>query len=440
MEVKLPKNASVISAKQAAPLKDSKEDILISLNQPIGTPPLSSLSRNCKSAAIVVSDNTRPVPYKGENGLLYPIINILKKNNIREIKIIVACGTHHPMSRTELRDMLGDTISDENIHIINHSARDSKSLRYVGDTDRTKNVKVNSHYLDADLKILTGLVEPHFMAGFSGGRKAVCPGICSEDVIHVFHSASILNNESSRNLALEGNPCHDESLKIARMAGVDFIVNVTIDNQNRITGIFSGDIEMAHLAAVEHLKNYVIVQVNMLYDIVVIPSGEVGINHYQCAKAAVEAAKVIKPGGKIIIIGNLVDSNPLGSDDYRKVLKVLVQNGPKKFLKLITDEEWTFMHEQWQVQMWAKSFINIGSTNNIYTVATQLENCPEGTIPEINVAFLNDRLSREADLEYCERITQLTLDKIVSDFPNTSVLVLQDGPYTVPILEDKSVT
>ena len=239
-----------------------------SLNCSIASASLSELAKNCKTAAVVVSDNTRPVPYKGPDGILPPILKTLKQGGIKEVKIIVACGTHRPLEETELRDILGDSAFQDDIGVINHIATDKSTLRSIGSTDRSGKVSVNRHYLDAELKILTGLVETHFMAGFSGGRKAICPGICAQDVTYGLHSASVLTDQNSTSLILDGNPCHEESLRIAKMAGVDFIINVTIDSKKQLTGVFCGDLEKTHQVAVDHLRKNAAIELSRPYDIV----------------------------------------------------------------------------------------------------------------------------------------------------------------------------
>lgn len=433
IEIKVPDSTHVLSAGRAGPLTNPADEIVRSLEKPIGTMPLHQLAKGCDNATIVVSDNTRPVPYKGHNGIITPIIKTLKRSGINNIKIIVACGTHRPMAEAELRQMLGNTTFQPEIEVINHVSTDESMLISIGHTERTSNVTVNRHYLNAQLKIATGLVEPHFMAGFSGGRKAICPGICGQSVIYGFHSATILNEKSATSLVIEGNPCHEEALRIAKMAGVDFIVNVTLDNQKRLTGVFSGELEKAHLAAIEYLCTFATIELDQLYDVVITQVGDVGINHYQCAKAAFEASRAIKLNGRIILVGKLTDLDPVGGQNYKQMLRLIIRSGQEAFIQTILSDDWSFVPEQWQVQMWARVLQKLGNPKHLYTCMPQLEDCPEDLIPGVNVASQINRFEGECDADFARRITQQAIDQAIRNIPDGKVLVLPNGPYAVPI-------
>ncbi|MHC4580188.1 MAG: nickel-dependent lactate racemase family protein [Planctomycetota bacterium] len=435
IDVHVPRNSDVLSAGKVATLPDPAAAVRGCLREPRGTASLAELARGCDNAVVVVSDNTRPVPYSGPGGILAPIVETLKLSSVNNIKILVACGTHRPMAEPELRDMLGESAFQDGVEVINHVSTDDSMLRSVGSTDRTPEVMVNRYYLDAQLKIATGLVEPHFMAGFSGGRKAICPGICGRGVTYGLHSASILNEERSTNLVLDGNPCHEEALRIARMAGVDFIVNVTIDNKRESTGVFAGDLEEAHLAAVGHLRSYAAIPVSKPYDVVIIPAGDVGVNHYQCVKAVFEAARVAKRSGKVILLGNLTDPDPVGNPNYKDMLRLAIRLGPDGFLQRILDPDWTFVPDQWEVQMWSKAYRRLAGPKEIFICAPQLEDCPQGLLPETNVAAQNKRLPAESNADYARRILQQTIDLLIEGAADKETLVLPDGPYAVPQLQ-----
>ena len=432
IEVEVPDTSDVLSAGKVATLPDPAAAVHACLREPVGTASLPELARDCDDAVVVVSDNTRPVPYSGPKGILPPIIETLKAGSVNNIKILVGCGTHRPMAEPELRDMLGNSAFQGRIEVINHVSTDEAALRSIGRTDRTPDVKVNRHYLDARLKIATGLVEPHFMAGFSGGRKAICPGVCGQSVTYGLHSASILNEERSTNLVLDGNPCHEEALRIAKMAGVDFIVNVTIDNNREVTGVFAGELEEAHFAAVEHLRGYATIPIKKRYDVVITQAGDVGVNHYQCVKAVFEAARVAKPEGKIVLLGNLTDPDPVGNPNYRDMLRLAIRLGPEGYLERILDPDWTFVPDQWEVQMWAKAYRHLSVPKEIFICAPQLEDCPADLLPETNVAAQNKRLPDESNADFARRIMQKTIDQLTQGTGEKETLVLPDGPYAVP--------
>ena len=439
IEISVPDNAHVLCAAKVEPLANPSAEVLRSLKEPIAARPLHQLARGRQTAAIVVSDNTRPIPYKGPDGILPDILKILRQSRVNNIKIIVGCGTHRPMSEPQLRHMLGDEAFGDGIEVINHMASDESMLCSIGRTERTPNVTVNRHYINADLKIVTGLVEPHFMAGFSGGRKAICPGICGRSVTFGFHSAPILNEKEATSLVLGPNPCHQEALRIARMAGVDFTINLTLDSNKRITGVFSGHLEKSHQAAVEHLCTFAMIGLNQIYDVVITQAGVVGMNHYQCAKAVFEAARALKPGGRIILLANLTDAEPVGSQNYRDILRLLTRLGPEDFIQKILANDWTFVPDQWQVQMWAKTLQKLDSPKHLYTCAAQLEGCPDDLVPEVNVASEIRRFPGECDVDFARRMTQQTIDNLIKNVPDEKILVLPDGPYAVPILREKFI-
>jgi len=341
------------------------------------------------------------------------------------------------MEENELRDMLGDCAFQDGVKVINHVCTDKSMLRVIGSTQRTREVTVNSIYLDAQLKIATGLVEPHYMAGFSGGRKAICPGICGRAVTYSFHSAQMLNEPGVASLRLGGNACHEESLRIAKMAGVDFAVNVTIDRQKRITGIFSGELEPSHLAAAESLCGYASVKLNRLYDVVITQAGEVGVNHYQAVKAVFEASAALKPGGSIILAGCFTDPDPVGSDNYKDILVLLGRLGAEAFCEKLLSDDWSFVPDQWEGQMWAKVFFKLGEPKNLYTCAPRLDFLDENALPETNLARLRRRKAEENETEYAARMVRDSLEMILSAKPQGDVLVMPDGPYIVPVYEGK---
>ncbi len=432
--VEVPDEADILGAGRVAPLGDPAAEVRSSLEEPTGTPALRDLARGRSRAAVVVSDNTRPVPYRGPSGILAPVITVLKEAGVGRIDLIVASGTHRPLSRQELESLLDPAAFQDGVEVVNHVGTDDASLRMIGSTARTPRVTVNRRYLDADLKILTGLVEPHFMAGFSGGRKAVCPGICGREVTHGFHSGAMHEDERSASLVMEGNPCHEESLEIARMAGADFIINATIDSKKRMTGVFAGDLEKAHAAAVAHVRSFAEVPVEEACDVVVTHGGYVGINHYQCAKAAVEASRVVRSGGAIVLVACLTEPDPVGSSDYLQLLGLLARLGPRGYRERILSRDWTFMPEQWEPQMWAKVFNRLGSAGRLFICAPRLKDVPAGQLPETNVAAGSAPREGEDDPSYAARMVRETLERLGAR-KGKSMIVLTDGPYGVPVLK-----
>jgi SAM-dependent methyltransferase len=446
--VPLPDRTEVLAMATPEPLADPAAAVAAALEHSSGAPGLDRLIRQKLAAkpdlraAVVVSDNTRPVPYRGEAGILWPILrNLLDRGVAAErIVVIVANGTHRSLNPDELRAMLDPRVFEAGIPVVNHDCFDRESLEYLGETRRGSRIYINREYLRADLKILTGLVESHFMAGFSGGRKSVCPGLIGEESTYVFHSAPMLASPLACDLSLAGNPCHEEALEVARKAGADYIVNVTLDHQFRLTGVFAGELEQAHLRAAEQVRKYVAIPVAREYDLVVTHAGFVGINHYQAAKAGVAASRILKPGGSLILIADNCDTDPVGSARYRTVLHLLRQIGAERFNRLILSPDWTFIPEQWQVQMWTKLLAKIPPEHFIYyspqLTAADYEHLP-GTDGNLS---LPEAERYRGDPAAAARVVELAVAHQLRAAERAgreplSIAYLADGPYGIPVLE-----
>ncbi|MBQ2527700.1 MAG: DUF2088 domain-containing protein, partial [Spirochaetales bacterium] len=228
-DLRLPEETKVIDMPDPARVQNPTKAIREALEKPIASSSLHDIAVAKKAqnsgatAVILISDNTRPVPYRGEEGILLPIVEVLMKASFKpsEILVLVATGTHRAMSETELRAIIDNKVFDLGIRVVNHNCRNASEQTFLGYTKRGTEVFIDSAYLKADLRIATGLIESHFMAGASGGRKSVCPGIVGEKTTYIFHGAPLMADENSRELLIEGNPVHEESLEVAKMARVD---------------------------------------------------------------------------------------------------------------------------------------------------------------------------------------------------------------------------
>jgi nickel-dependent lactate racemase len=446
LKIELPDQTDVLSMATAEPLANPADAIQTALNHPIGTPGLDQIIKSKLQikpdarAVVVISDNTRPVPYSGEPGILWPVIQKLLEHGFtrEQILILVANGTHRALSEQDLRNMLDKRIFEYGIAVKNHNCRDKGNLVYLGETTRGSKIYINRDYIESDLKILTGLVESHFMAGASGGRKSVCPGLIGEEGTYVFHGAPMLASPYACDLQMENNPCHEEALEIAKKAGADFIVNVTMDPHFKISGVFAGDLEKAHQLAVERLKEDSGIKIDREYDIVVTHAGFVGINHYQTAKAGVAAIPALKPGGRLILVANNTDIDPVGSPMYRTVLHLLKLIGVEKFKRLLLSADWSFIPDQWQVQMWAKLFSKIPFDNFIY-YSPQLAHAEYQTLPgkDGNLylpAAMRYQGSSVAVIEVIEKAVQQTIHELrAQGQEKINIAYLANGPYGILI-------
>jgi len=443
-EINIPDNAFIAHMKDPEIINNPKEAIMESLIHPIASEGLDKMAQKKKAgkkdatAVIVVSDNTRPVPYKGDSGILLPIVKILMDAGFKasEITVLVATGMHRAMSDGELRDMIDPAVYGLGIKVVNHEPKNLDRLVSVGKTKRGTNAMIDTIYVGADLKIATGLVESHFMAGASGGRKSICPGVIGEESTFIFHGPELMGSPDSRDLKIDGNPVHDESLAVAKLAGVDFICNVTLDHAFRITGVFSGDLEKAHEKAVAKIKETVEVPVPAKADIVITHAGFVGINHYQVAKCGVASLGALKDGGYLISIANCTDKgHVIGSVNYRVTLALLKLVGPEKFIKFLKSPDWVFLPEQWQVQMWARVF-RVIEDSHFYFYAPQIGSIWSDMIPGKDVRSLGK--IDDSAFDY-DRAIELAIEDIEKrtgkDRKDLSVVYIQEGPYEVPAVK-----
>ena len=225
LEVDLP-DANLVKClgyREAEPLADPSGAVSAALASPTGAAPLADLARGKKNACVVISDVTRPVP---NPVILPPILRTLEESGIprARILILVATGMHRPNLGDELAEMVGAETAT-NYRIENHDGLNRQQHAYLGESPRGVPVWIDSRYVEADLKITTGLIEPHFMAGFSGGRKLICPGLAALETVRVWHGPKFLEHPNARVGVLDGNPVHEENTWIGRRAGCDFIVN-----------------------------------------------------------------------------------------------------------------------------------------------------------------------------------------------------------------------
>src|SRR5438876_7333737 len=259
-----------LTIRDAEQLADAAAALDAALAQPIGARPLDELARGKKDACILICDITRPVPNRL---ILPPVLRTLERSGIsrEKILILVATGLHRPNEGAELEEMVGPEIV-ANYRIENHHGKVLQEHDYLGVTPNGVPVYLDSRYVRADLKITTGLIEPHLMAGYSGGRKVICPGIAALETVKVWHGPRFLEHPKADCGFVEGNPVHEENTRIAKMAGCDFIVNVSIDGQRRVTWVGAGDMEKAWLEGVRFVEKVVKAEIAEACDVVVTSS------------------------------------------------------------------------------------------------------------------------------------------------------------------------
>lgn len=352
LEVEIPERnlAGILTLQKSVPIEDPEHAVWDAIQSPIHSAPLATLAKNRASACVVISDITRPVPNKL---ILPPILQTLESNGIprEKITILIATGIHRPNEGKELAEMVGTEIMDS-YRIVNHFSQKIETHKYLGLTQGGAPVYIDRTYLESDLKVTTALIEPHLMAGYSGGRKSICPGLASIETMKVLHGPEILEHPNASVGVLEGNPLHIEATEIALMAGVDFNVNVTIDDQRRLTGIFAGDIVESHLAGVRSVEKQVMATVPKAVDAVLVSSAGYPLDttFYQAVKGVLAAVEIVKPNGSIILVAEC--SEGIGSGPFTDL--ILKTKDLKQFIHDIHDPA-NFVIDQWQLEELAKA-------------------------------------------------------------------------------------
>lgn len=447
LDISVPPNCEELRMKPMPSKANSKDRISEALNSPIGSPKLPEIIRSKGKAVeevtvcVTVSDITRPVPYKGESGILQPLFEIIEGAGVRRenIVILIGNGMHRSSTLEERVYMYGQDIVDS-YRIVDHDCEDDSSLVLAAHTTRDTEVYLNKLFYDSDVKIVTGLVESHFMTGISGGRKAVCPALVNTKTIEKFHSVEFLEHPNSTNLILEGNPCHEEAMEVAETVGVDFMISTTLDYKLNITGVYGGDLFEAHLEAFKAMNEFVRIPVKEPFDIVITHAGYVGRDHYQSVKAAVGAIPAVKEKGFILIAANNVDVRPIGSREYITLLHLFKILGPDRYNSILQHPDWIFTKDQWEPEMWGKPIRKVGEEHLIYC-APQLTEDDYKIIPGISGyemiekdrKFATNRDKAEAMLQNAV-IYAVSHPKYEEKKPTLGFVV--EGPYGIPMLEE----
>ena len=314
------------------------------LANPIGTMRLRDLAQGKGKVVIVTSDHTRPMPSLVTMPLL--IEEIRRGSPDAEIVILVATGLHRPTTDEELRERFGAAIVEAE-RIVVHNAFEDECID-MGILPSGNSYAVNRIALEADLLVCEGYIEPHFFAGFSGGRKSILPGICAEETVRANHSSRTIDNKHAVTGVLEGNPIHEDAVYAARQVGVDFILNVALDLHKNMVAAFAGDLEQAHAEGCALVRRLFTVP-KVMADVVVTSNGGYPLdqNLYQCAKAVSTAAQCVSPGGVIIMVASCSDG--IGGTHFEKLM---LRGDPAEtlaFIRSLSDRD--TISEQWNAQI-----------------------------------------------------------------------------------------
>ena len=416
MELRVPAGAHVLRGHDVGAIENAEQAVIEAMNCPIGSPGLRQLldSKKPRNIAITISDITRPVPNKE---FLPAMLEVLNEAGIgdRQIVIIVGTGMHRPSSREECEFLVGPEIL-ERIEIVNHRADDAETLVKAGDDPP---VRICRRFAEADFHIVTGYIEPHFMAGFSGGRKGVCPALVDLQTIQRFHGFETLSDPLADNGVLEGNPCHEIALKVARAVGVDFLFNVAITRDRRIAGIYCGDLEKAHIAGCEQVAKWTSAEIDGPFDIVITNGGGYPLDQtfYQTVKGMCGALPALESKSTLLMVSHCGEQ--LGSKEYTEMM-LSYDNDWRRFLADIEADHDTTRLDQWEFQMQARVLDRIG-LEKLWFVSDGIGEKMQRRIsvtPILGPAPAQQR-------------AQGAIDEYFSSHRDARIAIIPEGPYTM---------
>lgn len=356
IDAEVPDTATVLVPEPVAALGDPASTVRAAIEAPVAGPPLRRIVRAGERAAIVVSDVTRPVP---NEIFLPPILETLEAGGVRreDVTIVIGTGLHRPSRPDERRRILGDEILSR-YRVIDHVAKDRSTQAYLlttarghGDPSGGVEVWLNRAYMEAELRIVTGFVEPHLFGGYSGGGKAVLPGIAGADAIMANHDARMIGHPKSTWCVTDGNPIFEEMRDVALRSEPSFSLNVTLDEAKRISGVFAGELAAAHDAAIAQAARQAVRPIPHLFDIVVVTNMgyPADLVLYQAVKGISVANQACAPGGAILLVAECREG--LGAVEYVELLHS--ERSPGELLRAVEHPERPTTFDQWQVQVQA---------------------------------------------------------------------------------------
>ncbi|MEK3905710.1 nickel-dependent lactate racemase [Oceanobacillus sp. FSL W7-1309] len=413
ISLELPDNAFLIEPTNLPKLENEKEAIRQALRHPIGSGSLKESVKSTDTVSIVISDITRPTP----NHILVPLlIEELNHVPLENFIIINGTGTHRDQTREEFVQMLGDWVVD-NIRIINNQCHDKDTLVNLGRSKFGCDVYLNKEYVESDFRIVTGFIEPHFFAGFSGGPKGIMPGIAGIETILTFHNARMIGDPLSTWGNMENNPVQDMTREINSLCKPDFMLNVTLNREKEITNVFAGELYESHDLGCAFAKEHAMFRCDERFDVVITSNSGYPLdqNLYQAVKGMSAAHKIVKEGGSIIVASECSDGLP-DHGNYAKIFDMA--ESPQKLLDMINDPEFK-MFDQWQVQK--QAVIQVWADVYVYSK-------------------LSDQQVKNAMLKPTNNIEQTIEDLKKKHGDTMTIAVLPLGPLTIPYVEEKVST
>ncbi len=413
LDIELPDQTEIILPRPTPGLVDEAAALRAALLHPIASPPLASLVKSGDRVVVVHTDITRATP----NDRLLPVLLAeLEQAGVRrqDITLLNGLGTHRRQTEAELRQMLGEGVT-ANYRCLQHNCFDEESLVGLGVTTRGHPVRLNRTYLEAEVRILTGFIEPHFFAGYSGGPKAIVPSLSGAESVYTNHGLAMIADPNATWGVTVGNPIWEEMREVALMTRPTFLLNVTLNAEHEITGVFAGDMLEAHAAGCAFVRKEAMVGVDEPFDIVITTNSGYPLdqNLYQTVKGMSAAAKVVKDGGAIIMAAGCEDGVP----NHGRYADLLATGGsPQGVLDLISQPGFA-AQDQWQVQIQAQ--IQLRATVHVFS---------EG---------LSNEQIAGALLTPCRSIEATVTELMAMYGPGARLCVLPQGPQTIPYLVDR---
>lgn len=409
LTVELPdRNVTVVEPQYVPGLPDEGAALLQALRHPIASAPLVDLLRPDDTVAISFCDITRPMP----NDRVLPVLLAeIERVMARErITLVNGTGTHRGNTDAELRGMLGDGIVDR-YRIVTHDTRDQSTLVSAGTTRFGNDVWLNREFATATVRLLTGFIEPHFFAGFSGGPKMVMPAVAGLETVLRNHGATMIGHPQATWGVTEGNPIWEEIREAALMVTPRFSLNVSLNKQHQITGVFAGDMLASHQAGTSWVRETAMRAVPEPFDVVLTTNSgyPLDLNVYQTIKGVSAAARIVKDGGAIVVASECWDGIP-DHGEYKGLLHSA--RTPDELLRRINAPGFQ-MPDQWEAQIQAM----IQRRCRVYLHSSLPDDVVEGTM-----------------LLPCGDVETRVGELLAEYGPQARLCVLPQGPQTIPFL------
>jgi len=405
-------DVTVVSRPAMPGVVDPVAAVRHALQSPVGADDLAREARGARAACIMICDLTRPVPNRL---ILRPLIERLLAAGLppKAITVLVATGLHRPCPPEELAEIVGDPWVHEHSVIANHLARDAASHVPLGTTTQGVPVSIDRRVVEADVRVAVGLVEPHFMAGWSGGRKLVLPGCAHADTIMAFHSARILGHPRAGTCILDGNPLHLAQMEALGMVGRTLAVSVVINDDRQLAFASYGSAEESFSAAVRFAQPLVRVGVPASFPVVLTGAAGYPLDStwYQAVKGACAGAPILSPGGDLFLAASC--SEGFGSQDFRAAQERLLRLGKERFRVEAAARERAEIDE-WETVMLLKA-LDAGTVHLYSEGLPVTERALTGAAPVTDLAG--------------------SLRAAVERAGSRRVAVIPEGPYATPFVE-----